>query len=267
MCVRRQNRFDVASSSLVLDEQRFSVAGSATFRDDAVVLDMDVATGDLSWAQVEKVLGRLEDAKTKAAAAVTAVETKAVETSPKTAAPASLAIGGDVRVSLGSFSYGDFVWKPVLADVRFEKDAVTAAVRMAEVCGISTTGEARVLPGGAVALEARVDAAGPDINVPLTCLGLENVGMTGSYEASVAGQGRGGGLRASARGPGPADVQGREGPDREGHPADADPRGRQRDGRLRRKVRDPRGRGDALRRRSPSTESWRKARSRFGRRR
>ena len=114
-----------------------------------------------------------------------------METSPKTAAPASLAIGGDVRVSLDSFSYGDFVWKPVLADVRFEKDAVTAAVRRAEVCGISTTGEARVLPGGAVALEARADAAGPDINVPLTCLGLENVGMTGSYEASAEVRGEG----------------------------------------------------------------------------
>ena len=67
-----QNRFDVASSSLVLDEQRFSVAGGATFRDEAVVLDMDVATGDLAWTRVEKVLGRLEDAKKKAAAAVTA---------------------------------------------------------------------------------------------------------------------------------------------------------------------------------------------------
>ena len=62
--------------------------GSATFGDEAIVLDMDVATGDLSWTRVEKVLGRLEDAKKKAAAAVTAVETKAVETSPKTAAPA-----------------------------------------------------------------------------------------------------------------------------------------------------------------------------------
>lgn len=198
-----QNRFDVTSSSLVLDEQRFSIAGSAAFRDEAIVLDMDVTTGDLSWTRVEKVLGRLEDAKKKAAAAGTAVETKAVEASPKTAVPASLAIGGDIRVSGDSFAYGAFVWKPVLADVRFEKDAVIAAVRMAEVCGISTTGEARVLPGGSVALEARVDAAGPDINVPLTCLGLENVKMTGSYEASVQvkGEGPASELPRAVRGP------------------------------------------------------------------
>jgi hypothetical protein len=126
----------------------------------------------------------------------------AVETSPKTPAPGSLAIGGDVRVSLGSFSFGDFVWKPVLADIRLEKDAVTFAVRRAEVCGISTTGETRVLPGGAVALEARADAAGPDINVPLSCLGLENVGMTGGYEASVevAGEGDTSGLLRALRG-------------------------------------------------------------------
>lgn len=186
-----KSRFDVASSSLVLDEQRFSVAGSATFRDEAIVLDMDVATGDLSWTRVEKVLDRLEDAKKKAAAAVTAAETQAVEATPKKAAPAFPAVGGDLRVSVDSFSYRTLVWKPVLADVRFGKDAALAAVRKAEVCGISTTGEARLRPGGAVAVEARVNSAGPDINVPLTCLGLENVSMTGGYEASVQVKGEG----------------------------------------------------------------------------
>lgn len=184
-----KNRFDVASSSVVLDEQKFSIAGSATLRDKAIVLDMDVATGDLAWTSVEKVLARIEDAKKKAPA--------------QPAAPAPLAIGGDVRVSVDSFAYRDFVFRPVLAGVRLGKDAVSAAIRKAEICGISTTGEARFPAGGVMAVEARAYASGPDINVPLTCLGIENVGMTGAYEASVQvkGEREASGLPRAIRGP------------------------------------------------------------------
>ena len=197
-----KSRLDVASSSLVLDGQRFSAAGSATFGGEAIVLDMDVATGALPWTRVEGVLGRLEDAKKKAATPAPAAGAKAAEASPKSAS-APLAIGGDLRVSVDSFSYGNLVWKPVLADVRFGKDSVFAAVRKADLCGISTTGEVRSLPGGAMAVEARVDAAGPDIDVPLTCLGIENVGMTGGYEASVQvrGEGAASDLPRAVRGP------------------------------------------------------------------
>ncbi len=194
-----KNRLDVASSSLVLDEQRFSVAGSATLRDEAVALDLDVSAGDLPWARVEKVLGRLEDSKKNTAAPAPPDGAKAPDAAPRESMPA---IRGEIRVSLESFSYGSLVWKPVLADVRFGKDAVAAGVRKADVCGISTTGEARFLPGGDMAVDARVESAGPDINVPLTCLGLENVGMTGGYEASaqVKGDGPASGMPRAVRG-------------------------------------------------------------------
>ena len=187
-----KNRFDVASSSLVLDEQKFSVAGSATFRDDAIVLGMNVATGDLPWARVEKVLGRLVDAKKK--------EPAAALKKPGSALPA---IRGDVRLALESFSYGGLVWKPVLADVGFGNDAVVASIRNSEICGISTTGEARFLTGGAMAIDVRANSAGPDINVPLTCLGLEDARMTGSYEANVQvkGEGAASDLPRAVRGP------------------------------------------------------------------
>ncbi len=214
-----KSRFDVASSSLVLDEQRFSVAGSATLRDEAIVLDADVSTGDLTWARIEHVLGRLEEAKKKtaekedsekgdsrkkeAASAQPAPGAQAAPTHSKKSSSSSLAIRGDLRVSMDSFSHGSLVFKPVLGDVRFGKDGVAATVRKAELCGISTTGEARVLPGGAVALDARAESSGPDVSVPLTCVGIENVGMTGGYEASVQVKGEGAvsGLVGALRGP------------------------------------------------------------------
>lgn len=197
-----KDRLDVTSSSLVLDEQRISATGSATFGGEAIVLDMDVATGDLAWARVEKVLGRLENAKKKAANPAPADGAGAVGASSK-AASAPLAISGDVRVSVDSFSYGKLVWKPVAGDVHLGKDAFVAAIRKADICGISTTGEARSLVGGAVAVDARAGSAGPDVNVPLTCLGIENGAMTGSYEASlqVNGDAAASDLPRAVRGP------------------------------------------------------------------
>ena len=136
------SRFEVASSSFVLDEQRFSVVGGVTLRDGGVSLD------------------------------------------------------------LTSLAWRGFVFKPVLADVQFGKEALVT-LRKADVCGISATGEARFLPGGAMAVDVRADSAGPDVGVPLTCFGVEDVGMTGGYEASVQvrGEGAASGLSRAVRGP------------------------------------------------------------------
>ena len=83
------------------------------------------------------------------------------------------------------------LWKPVLADIELAKESVTATVRKADVCGISTTGELQFLRGGAMSAMARVASVGPDINASLTCLGFENAGITGRYEASLEAEGKG----------------------------------------------------------------------------
>ena len=166
------SRVDVLSSSLALDEQRFTISGSATVEEKAVALDMDVGTGDLAWTRVEKVLGR-------------------GGTPSKKSSSDSLVIRGDLRVSLDSFAYGSFLFKPVLADVRLGAESVAVHVRKADVCGIAMTGEARFLPGGAAAVEARVAASGDDVAVPLVCLGLEKSPFTGSFEANADVHGEG----------------------------------------------------------------------------
>jgi hypothetical protein len=173
-----ENRLTASSSSFALDEQRLSVTGDATFRDEGIVLDMDVASGGISWERVEKVLDRINSEK-KAAAGT------------KKAESPSLPITGILRLSIGSFTFRDFAWKPVLADIELAKDSVTATVRKADVCGISTTGEVQFLRGSAMSATARVASAGPDINALLTCLGDEKARMTGLYEASVQVEGKG----------------------------------------------------------------------------
>ena len=117
------------------------------------------------------------------------------------AGSATLGANG-VALDLGSFAWRSHEWKPLVADVRLGTHP-SVSVREARVCGISTTGEARFLPGGAIALDARADVAGPDVNDTLTCLGLERVRMTGAYEASVQVRGEGpvSGLESAVRGP------------------------------------------------------------------
>ncbi|HTO77379.1 MAG TPA: AsmA-like C-terminal domain-containing protein [Thermoanaerobaculia bacterium] len=172
------NRFTASSSSLALDEQRLSVTGDATLQDEGIVLDMDVAAGGISWDRVEKVLDRMNAEKRSAAG------TKEGESS-------SFPVTGILRLSLGSFTYRDFAWKPVRADIVLAHESVSATVRKAEVCGISTTGELQFLPGGAVSAAARVASAGEDVNVPLSCLGFSKARMTGLYDLSLQAEGKG----------------------------------------------------------------------------
>ncbi len=172
------NRLTASSSSLALDDQHLSLTGDVTFQEEGIVLDMDAATGGIAWARVEKVLDRMNSAK-KAAAGT------------KKGEPPPFPIGGILRLSIDSFAFRDLAWRPVLADIELAKESITATVRKAEVCGISTTGELRFLSGGAVSGVARVASMGPDINVPLTCLGFENARMTGPYEASLQVEGKG----------------------------------------------------------------------------
>jgi hypothetical protein len=193
-----ESRLTVSSSSLALEEQRFSVTGDVSFQDQGVALDMDVASDGIAWERVEKVLDRM-DAEKKAAGGVRQDE------SPGTgeAEPPPFAISGVLRLSIGSFTFRDFVWKPVLADIELAKESVTATVRKAEICGISTTGELQFLRGGAMSAMARVASVGPDVGALLTCLGSENALMTGPYELSfqVEGKGKAAELPRTLKGP------------------------------------------------------------------
>jgi hypothetical protein len=139
---------------------------------------MDVAAGGIPWEHVEKVLGRMNSEK-KAAA-------KRMEGEPP-----AFPIRGTLRLSIGSFKFRDFSWKPVLVDIELAEESITATVRKADICGISTTGKLQFLRGGAMSVTARVASVGPDIDALLTCLRVENAQMTGRYEASLEVEGKG----------------------------------------------------------------------------
>ena len=172
------NRLTVSSASLALDEQRLSVTGDATLQDEGIALDLDIATGEIAWERVEEVLDRIK-AEKKAAAG-----TRESESPP-------FAISGMIHLSVGSFTFRDLTWKPVLVDIALTKESVTATIRKTEICGISTTGELRLLGGGVMSASADVASAGPDVDALLTCFGDEKATLTGRYEASLQVEGKG----------------------------------------------------------------------------
>jgi hypothetical protein len=173
------NRLTV-SSSFALDEQHLSITGGATLQDGGIALDLDVAAGPIAWERVEKVVDRLDERK-KAAGPAKDGE------APRPPLP----ISGIVRLSIDSFTFRNFAWKPVLADIELTRESVTATVRKADVCGISTTGALQFPRGGAMSVRALVASAGPDITPSLACLGVEKAPITGGYEAYLQVEGKG----------------------------------------------------------------------------
>ncbi len=172
------NRLTASSSTLALDEAAPLGHGRCHLPGRGDRPRYGRRHGGIAWEHVEKVLDRMKSEK-KAV-----VGTKERESS-------SFPISGILRLSIGSFTFRDLAWKPVLADIELAKESVTATVRKAEVCGISTTGELQFLRGGAMSAMARVASMGPDIAASLTCLGFENAGITGRYEASLQVEGKG----------------------------------------------------------------------------
>ena len=196
---------------------------------------MDVAAGGIAWERVRKDLDRMN------------AEKKAVSGTKEGESP-PLPVSGILRLSIGSFTFRDFVWKPVLADIELAKESVTATVRKADVCGISTTGELQFLRGGAMSAMARVASVGPDIGASLTCLGFQNAGITGRYEASLEAEGKGKAAELPRAIQGKLAFQASNGTMGKASVADEDSGGRQSDGGLRGQEPGPSRRGNDVQR-------------------
>ena len=95
---------------------------------------------------------------------------------------------------------------------------------------------------------ARVASMGPDIDASLTCLGFENAGMTGRYEASLQVEGKGEAAELPRAIQGPLTFQASKGTMGKASVADEGSGGRQHDGGLRGQEPGPSRRGNAVRR-------------------
>ena len=174
------NRFEVTSSELAWGKTRFSLTGRAVASGDALDVDADLAADAIAW----------DDIRASAPGAVGAEGVGGVRGGSGTRR--HLPLTGIVRLTAGSLALGEYAWKRVRADIALRGDETAATIREADLCGVSTTGDARLGPGGTT-VDLRFSSRGRALQPDLSCLQRQRIDMTGTYDLTgrIAGSGAG----------------------------------------------------------------------------
>ncbi len=181
-------RIDRISVSGVEDEMRLEIAevrwgdmiltmtGKATPSAEGPVVDLSLSSPALGWEEIRTLVAGEEHSS-------------------------SLPVRGIIRVKSDSFTSGNFVWRPIDAQVSFGVDGVKVDVKEAALCGIRMPGSVQLSPGG-IAVDFRPIAGEQALDATLGCLGREEVFATGLYdlEGELAGRGSPENLLRSLRG-------------------------------------------------------------------
>lgn len=191
----------VTSSDLSWDNVPFSLTGTADFRGEAVVADLDVSAGDIDVDKLVRGIRPEVFGKPEAGAPATA---EVREDGPaKPGGSSGFPVRGFLRFRAASVSHGTLTWRPFRAEADIGENRLRFAVSEANLCGISTPG-ALTLDSAGPAVELAVSATGEDVEATMACLSGKKISLTGTYSASarVGGNGTGEALLRSLRGSG-----------------------------------------------------------------
>ncbi len=167
---------EVESAHLNLEDSHISMAGKASFAEEGIQLDMDLASDGVKWEAIERVIDRA----------------RAEESDGEDAPSPGPDFRGTVRCRTESFTYGPFTWKPLHASVTFSPDDWRVAVTEADICGISTLGAVN-LDGEELSLEFKVIAQDGDLEPAFPCLSDTERQVSGRFDLT-------GDIKGTARG-------------------------------------------------------------------
>ncbi|BBO78941.1 hypothetical protein DSCW_63580 [Desulfosarcina widdelii] len=126
-------RLTIEPSEISLCNSQMVVHGSLVRSEDGLKIDLDVDADRLD----EELIRMAQTADNKD------------DNAPKKAAEkSSLRPHGIVRVNANEFSYKDYTWQQVQADVRLNGDSTRIQIDQANLCGIATTGWLVLSPRG-----------------------------------------------------------------------------------------------------------------------
>jgi len=148
-------------SDITLENTRFATKGNVHFLPESFFVDMDVSSGGIDWNTLRKVFQTEQDE-----------EGSAVWDIP---------VRGTLGIQSESFSYDQFTWKPVRANVSFSQNEVDITVTDASMCGISFPGSLRATPGNLL-LDFKPAAKNQGLQPSIACLLNVNRYMTGTYD-------------------------------------------------------------------------------------
>ncbi len=180
------NRIIVTSSALAWGKTRFSLTGDAIASGDALTVDVDLASDGIAWDELRSTVPAAWLTQGAAATGGTGIAPGG------SGVPWPLPVTGVIRLAAGSLTVGEYAWKPVRADIVLRREEIAATIREADLCGISTTGDVRLGPGG-TEVDLRLSSRRRELQPALSCLRHQRIGMTGAYELTghIAGRGTG----------------------------------------------------------------------------
>ncbi len=151
-------RIALSTAAIEWEDSRINLQGDAVFSEDVLSLDMQLTADRLNWGQIDQI---------------TSVE--------RSTAPAEkMELRGGLKVELDNFTYTDFTWRPVHADISFGKTDTRIVIREANLCGIQFPGILKV-SGEAFELYFTPVAKDQDLNTSITCLFDKQHLMAGDF--------------------------------------------------------------------------------------
>jgi hypothetical protein len=155
----------VDSAQFFIGEERFSGKGTIDTSQELFLVDVDLSVDGFDWETIEKIAGG----------------TKEAEGNTQIGSIEDIPLKGTIRLQADSFTYRQFRWEPLYADVSFGGERIHIRSKKAALCGISTTGDIDITPEGA---EIDIALAAKDVELEPTilCISDKRVDVTGKFD-------------------------------------------------------------------------------------
>lgn len=162
------------SADLMLADTPLHLQGTAGITPEAYTFDLELTAESLDAAILAKIKKEPSDSPKK------------LKAPPRATPP----INGSIRFKTPRFTYRDYTWKPLHANIAIQGDVINIAVTQAVLCGISTLGTARIEPGG-LDLAFHPAAAEQDLQATWECLQDKPLRADGLYNLTGIVKSRG----------------------------------------------------------------------------
>jgi hypothetical protein len=155
------DRTNIKSASLTWGNNNFDLKGDITTKEDAFIVDMDIASDGIQFENINKTFMKKDER-----------EKELLEDFP---------ITGILRLASEKLSFKDFTWTPFHADILLEKDTIDINVNEAVVCGISTPGKV-LIQDKDIDIDLELISKGQALDPTLSCLTDNKLRTSGTYD-------------------------------------------------------------------------------------
>jgi len=153
------------SVQLSIGDEQFSGKGTIDTSHAVFSVDMDLSSDGFNWKTVEKIAG----------------ETDKAEGNRETLSFEDIPLKGTIRLRSDSFTYRQFKWEPLHADLSFDGKTIRIKSKKAALCGISTIGDVDITAQGAE-LDLALSAKNLQFQPTILCITDKKTDITGKFD-------------------------------------------------------------------------------------